>query len=201
MILVGRYLSPFTRRVAVSMRLLGFPYEHNPLSTQADRDAIRAVNPLCRVPALILDGGETLIDSAAILDHLDELAGPGRTLLPAGGADRRRALKLVALAMGAGEKAVSAYYERVRRPPEKQYQGWVDECEAQIDGGFAEIEAMAGDGWLVGERITEADITVVAMLGFVAKMLPEFMAGHSYPRLAALVERCEALPAFAETRP
>lgn len=201
MILVGRYLSPFTRRVAITLRLLDMPYQHNPLSTAADRDAIRAVNPLCRVPALVLDGGETLIDSAAILDHIDELAGPPRALLPPSGADRRRAQKLIALAVGAGEKTVSAFYENTRRPADKQYQPWLEECESQIDGGYAEIEAATGDGWLVGGRLTQADITAVSMLGFTAKVLPDFLERHSYPRLQALAARCEALPAFAETRP
>ena len=68
MILVGQYDSPFVRRVAISLRVLGFAYEHDTRSVFADFDAMRAINPLGRIPSLILPDGETLIDSAAILD-------------------------------------------------------------------------------------------------------------------------------------
>jgi glutathione S-transferase len=61
MILVGQYDSPFVRRVAVSLRALGLVYEHDTRSVFADFEAMRAVNPLGRIPSLVLDDGETLI--------------------------------------------------------------------------------------------------------------------------------------------
>src|SRR5207248_8039653 len=78
MILVGQYDSPYVRRVAVSLRLLGFSYEHDTRSVFGDFDSMLRTTPLGRIPSLILPGGETLIDSAAILDWLDETVGPGR---------------------------------------------------------------------------------------------------------------------------
>src|SRR5215470_5558670 len=104
MILVGQYDSPYVRRVAVSLRRLGFAYQHDTRSVFADFDAMRQVNPLGRIPSLILDGGETLIDSAAILDFLDETVGRERALLPAASAERRRGLRLIALSTGAIDK-------------------------------------------------------------------------------------------------
>ena len=68
MILVGQYDSPFVRRVAISLRTLGFAYEHDTRSVFADFDAMRRINPLVRIPSLIFDDGETLIDSPSILD-------------------------------------------------------------------------------------------------------------------------------------
>ena len=82
MILVGQYDSPFVRRVAVSLRVLGLAYEHDTRSVFADFDAMRQVNPLGRIPSLVLDDGETLINSTAILDWLDQSVGPGRSLVP-----------------------------------------------------------------------------------------------------------------------
>ena len=67
MVLIGRYRSPFTRRVAISMRLLGIAYEHRPHTAWRNLQEVRAVNPVGRVPALILDSGEGLFDSSAIL--------------------------------------------------------------------------------------------------------------------------------------
>ena len=91
--LIGHYDSPFVRRVGISLHVLGMPFERELLSVFGDAEEMRAFNPLVRVPALVLDDGECLIDSAAILDHLDEIAGPGRALLPAGGKARRDALQ------------------------------------------------------------------------------------------------------------
>src|SRR5215472_4738324 len=98
MILVGQYDSPFVRRVAISLGVLGLACERDTRSVFSDFDAMRRINPLGRIPSLVLDGGEVLIDSAAILDWLDETAGPARALLPRAGPERRRALRLIALA-------------------------------------------------------------------------------------------------------
>ena len=82
MILVGQYDSPFVRRVAVSLRVLGFAYEHDTRSVFADFESMRRTNPLGRIPSLILDDGTTLIDSAAILDWLARRLPPARTVRP-----------------------------------------------------------------------------------------------------------------------
>ncbi len=78
LVLYGRYASPFVRRVAVTLQLYGFQYRHVPLMPFGpDKAELAKFNPIARVPALRLGDGEMLIDSAAILDHLDSLAGPG----------------------------------------------------------------------------------------------------------------------------
>jgi glutathione S-transferase len=75
MLLIGMFDSPFVRRVAITLKLLGIPFEHGNWSVGKDFERIRHYNPLGRVPTLVLDNGEVLIESAAILDYLDELAG------------------------------------------------------------------------------------------------------------------------------
>src|SRR5215475_3705274 len=91
MILVGQYDSPYVRRVAVSLRALGFDYEHDTRSVFGDFESMRQTNPLVRIPSLVFDDGEVLIDSGAILDWLDETVGPARALIPRAGPERRRA--------------------------------------------------------------------------------------------------------------
>ncbi len=103
MILIGRYRSPFTRRVAITLRLYGLSYEHRPITAWANLADIQAFNPVGRVPALVLDDAEVLYESAAILDYLDELVGPDRALTPASGPARREVLRLVDLALGVTE--------------------------------------------------------------------------------------------------
>ena len=106
MILIGMFDCPFVRRVAVSLRLLGVPFQHRNWSVVRDFELIRQFNPLGRVPALVQPDGEPLIDSTAILDFLDGRAGPERALLPPVGDERRRALHIVSLALGAANKSM-----------------------------------------------------------------------------------------------
>src|SRR5262245_4872288 len=100
MILIGQYDSPFVRRVGIALRLYDLAFEHRPWSVFGDAERIAPLNPLRRVPTLVLDDGEVLIESGAILDHLDELAGPSRALIAERGEARRHALKVCALATG-----------------------------------------------------------------------------------------------------
>jgi glutathione S-transferase len=81
MILIGQYDSPFVRRVAIAMRLYGLGFEHRSWSTFGEGDEIAAFNPLRRVPTLVLDDGEALIESTAILDYLDEIAGADKAMI------------------------------------------------------------------------------------------------------------------------
>jgi glutathione S-transferase len=105
--LVGRYDSPFVRRVAVLQHALGIPFEQIPLSPFAQAADLRRIAPIGRMPSIVLDDGEVLIDSAAILDYLDEISGPGRTPLPNTGLERRHSLRIVAAAIAACDKAIA----------------------------------------------------------------------------------------------
>src|ERR1700694_2767235 len=94
--------SPFVRRVAVSMNLLGLKFDHRTWSVGKDCELTRQFNPRGRVPTLVQPDGEALFESAAILDLLDEYAGPDRALLPRSGKDRREALRGLGVRRGGG---------------------------------------------------------------------------------------------------
>ena len=204
MILIGMFDSPFVRRVAVSMRLLDIPFEHRDWSVGRDFERIRAHNPLGRVPTLVLDDGEALFESAAILEYLDELVGPWRALLPAQGPDRRRALNLMALAIGAAEKGVQQVYEIAFRPPERRHAPWTDRCAAQMQAALTELdrrcEHLRDDAWLLGARISQADVTAACAVSFLDSALHVLERADAYPHLRRLAARCEALPAFRSIR-
>lgn len=198
MILIGMFDSPFVRRVAVSMKLLGMDFEHRNWSVGRDQTQIRKYNPLGRTPTLMLADGETLIDSSAILDYLDERAGAERALLPRSGAARRRGLRLMSIATGAAEKAISQIYENVFRPAEKRHEPWVQRCREQTEGALAELDracaALPKNDWLLGEQMSQADITVACAFTFIREAVSADAA--RFPALMALAARCEALPAF-----
>jgi len=183
------------------MRLLGIAYEHLPYTAWSQLAAVREVNPVGRVPALILDSGESLFDSAAILDYLDQLVGPGRSLVPAGGLQRQRVLQVTACALGALEKVVAVLYERTMHPPEKVHEPWVEHNEGQARSGLRWLDAILPSPWLVGDTLTQADITTVVMYDFTRIVNPGLIPDGRYPGLDALAAGCAAIPAFVETRP
>jgi glutathione S-transferase len=203
LILIGMFDSPFVRRVAVSMNFLGMAFEHRNWSVGKDFELIRQFNPLGRVPTLVQPDGESLIESSAILDFLDECAGPERALVPRSGNDRREALRIMGVATGAAEKGVAQVYETVFRPPEKRYRPWMERCHTQMHAGLAELDrvsqARAGE-WLVGNRMTQADITATCVYTFLVDALAISRAGMAYPGLAAIAQRCEALPEFRSVK-
>ena len=197
MILIGQYDSPFVRRVAIALRLYEMGYEHRPWSTFSDAAQIAAFNPLSRVPTLVLDDGDVLIESGAILDWLDEQAGPARALIPRQGLARRRALKICALATGLGDKAVSLVYERVLH--EQTSAVWQARCETQIAGVLQALEAdrlkQTTEFWF-GDVIGHADIAVACVLRFLREAHPGVFDPRRWPALDAHAGRCEGLPAF-----
>ena len=200
MILIGQYDSPFVRRVAIAMRLYGIAFEHRPWSTFGDAEKIAPFNPLRRVPTLVLDDGEALIESAIILDYLDELAGAESAMIESGGPARRHALRICALATGLAEKAVSLVYERVLRK-DHQSKIWVERCEAQIGGVLDVLEkeraAVASPFW-AGVGIGHADVAVACVLRFTSEAHPRLFNPARCPALADHAARCEAMPAFKE---
>lgn len=197
MFLIGQYDSPFVRRVGIALRLYDIPFEQKPWSTFSDADKIAPFNPLRRVPTLVLDSGEVLIESAAILDYLDEEVGEERALIAAHGPERRRALKVAALGTGLADKAVILFYEGVLHQEKSDV--WVARCKAQIADVLQVLEqdrASRMTSWWFGETIGHADIAVACALRFLREVHPHLFGDH--PALLAHAERCEALPVFAE---
>lgn len=197
MILIGQYDSPFVRRVGIALTLYELPFDHRPWSTFGDAEKIRPYNPLTRVPTLVLDSGEVLIESHNILDYLDSLVAPDRAMFPAAEPARQPALKIAALATGLAEKAVSLFYEtRFHREVSKV---WVKRCRSQISAVLTALEASradrVGDYWF-DNRISHADIAVAVVLRFIAEAHPGLVSMADSPALRAHADRLEALPAF-----
>lgn len=203
--LIGRNLSPYSRRVAVAMTLLDIPHSREYLSVTADPDRGLELNPVGRVPVLELETGERLIESAAILDYLMELVGPAKSLIPAHGKARRDCIQLMAIGSGVLDKAVNAIYEVRRRPAEKVHEPWRQHLLRQASGGLAALDLAISTAksdpegqraWLLGETLTLADVTAAVTVTFLRVMVPELVTDGLYPALYKLTGRAEALPAF-----
>ena len=199
MILIGQFDSPFVRRVAIAMKIYDLPFEHRPWSVWGDSDRLAQYNPLRRVPTLVMDDGECLIESSAIIDMLDEVVGPQRAMLPGRGAARRTALRIIALSTGLADKAVSLFYEPLLRtePSEK----WMARCRQQMTETLAALEsarALGHGAYWHGETIGHADIAMACSLRFTNEAHPGLIDTRTVPRLLELATRCEEMPAFRE---
>ncbi len=113
--LIGMLDSPYVRRVAVTAQFLEIAYDHNPLSIFKDYDEFRQVNPLVKIPTIVCDNGEMLVDSTLIIEYLETLSASGKSLVPEDEADSFRALQIIGVALVAMEKVVALIYERTTR--------------------------------------------------------------------------------------
>ncbi|MDB5480516.1 MAG: Glutathione S-transferase-like protein [Caulobacteraceae bacterium] len=199
--LVGPWLSGFTRRTAITMKLLGIPFEHLNLNAYTDKEEVRRYSPMGKVPALILDSGEVLIDSAGIIDVLHEAVEPERALIPPSGAARLRALQLIGIGLAIYPK-LSALFDESLRPESYRLQSAIEGFAEQAVIGFKMLEEQAGDGWYVSDTLSQADIMAVVCYQAAAQfVLPDVVTAKNFPRLAALAERAMKIDAFASTVP
>lgn len=196
--LIGLYDSPYVRRVAVTMRLYGFGFEHVALSVFRHQDEMRKINPMLKVPMLVLDDGESLLDSSFILDYLDGEVAPEKRLTPVSGPERRRVQQRCATALLTVEKAVQVVYETSLRPKEFSYAPWVERCTAQMHTGLESLEALPADVFS-GRSLTQGDVTAAVVLRFIRYALPAEVSAGRYPKLDELSAYCESLPAFIDT--
>lgn len=196
MILIGQYDSPFVRRVGITLALYGFAYEHRPLATFGDADRIRPINPLTKVPTLVLDDGTVLVDSHVILAHLDPLAADGLRLMPASDGERAKALRVVGFATGMADVAVSLFYEL--RLHDAASDALVARRTAQMGDTLAALEpdCPGPGGWWADGRMTHADVALGATLRFLRDVHGARVDMARFPRLTAFSDRLEALPVF-----
>jgi glutathione S-transferase len=190
--LIGMLDSPYVRRVAICMKLAKLDFEHEATSVFRHYDAFRQINPVVKAPTLVLDDGQSLMDSTLILGYLGLLEGAG---------ERLRSFRLTALALAACEKSVQIIYERNLRPVEKQHQPWVDRVHQQLSAAYGELEAALAAQPFSDDpaSLSQAAVTVAVSWHFTQRMLPEVVVARDHPGLAAFSAHAERLPVFLAT--
>jgi glutathione S-transferase len=199
MILIGQYDSGFVRRVGIALKLYNIPFEHWPWSVFGDADRLKAYNPLVRVPTLVLDDGSVLLDSFAVIDYLDRLAGPARAMMPQPEILRIQAVKVISLATGVLDKGVSRFYEQ--KLHEKISENLLARLTSQIAGGLEALEldrAARKMTYWFGNEMTHADIAVTCMLRHMKEAQPDLFVDAHYPALTQHASAMESLPVFIE---
>lgn len=198
--LIGMLDSPYVRRVAISAKCLGVALEHESVSVFRHFDQFQRINPVVKAPTLVLDDGNVLMDSTLIIDYLEALAAPGKSLMPVDSGQRVRSLRLIGLALAACEKSVQIYYERNLRPTEIQHAPWVERVEGQLAAAYDLLEQELGKQPLVTDgTLDQAGITVAVAWSFTHLVVPDQVQGKSFPSISAFTAYAEGLEAFVST--
>ena len=194
--LIGMLDSPYVRRVAISLQLLGLRFEHRSLSVFRAFDEFHAINPVVKAPTLVCDDGTVLMDSSVILEYAQALAG--RSLMPTDLAELQADLRLIGLGLAACDKSVQLIYERALRPPEKQHEPWVNRVTGQLQAAITGIEAEIVRRPLACGRakMRQAAVTTAITWHFLQRMLPQLVPAAQFPALAQFCSEAEALAVF-----
>jgi glutathione S-transferase len=195
--LIGMLDSPYVRRVAVSLKILGLAFDLDQVSVFRDFDKFSSINPVVKAPTLITDGGVVLMESSLILEHIAEI-GP-RRLMPPDRVHHEKALRLIGLALAACEKSVSIIYECKLRPAEKQHQPWLDRVRGQLLNAYRALEQEASPDWFTGEALMQPQITTAVTWRVTQSVAADLVPAADFPRLSVLSARAEQLPAFRES--
>jgi len=198
--LLSHPFSPYARKALIASAMKGLEdrievtvVDTNPL----DNPQIHRVNPLAKIPALVIDGDTAIFDSHVICEYFDTLA-PAPVLFPKGGVERIRTLTLAALADGILDAAVLMIYEKRFRPEEKWHAPWQERQQRKVDQavGFLERKPPVWKG-----APDYGHLTLACALGYLDfRHEGRWRTGH--PGLVAwLDEFAKAVPAFEATRP
>jgi glutathione S-transferase len=189
--------SPFARKVRIAAAVLGLDerIEVVEADTGAPGDSLRRQNPLGKVPALLLESGEAIYDSAVIVEYLDWLAGGGQ-IIPANPDRRFRSLTQASLADGICDAGVLLRYEVLWREADARSQKWADHQRDKIARALAAFDAAPPDD-AIGDIAT---IALACALGYLdLRFGGEWRADH--PKLVGWLEAfAEATPSFEATR-
>jgi len=188
--------SPFVRKVRIAAALLGLDdrIEISAADTNDPDDSLRSQNPLGKIPALILEDGDVIFDSAVIVEYLDWLAGGGK-VIPAEPKARFRSLTQEALADGIADAAVLMRYETLWREPERRSQKWLAYQSDKIARALRVFEEAPPE-----ELSDVGTIALASALGYLdLRFEGAWRADH--PRLVAWLEVfSDAAPSFEATR-
>ncbi|SDG05677.1 MULTISPECIES: glutathione S-transferase [unclassified Duganella] len=196
--LIGMLDSPYVRRVAVSLQLLGLKFEHQSLSVFSTYDQFRQINPVVKAPTLVDEEGAALMDSTLILQYAESIARPSSRRTPTMPTELWRSQRLLGLALAACDKSVQLVYERKLRPAEKLHQPWADRVIQQLRAALDVLEAEQASLPLdvTSDTITPPGVMQAITWHFIQQMLPDVVSPADYPALAEYSRRAEALPEF-----
>ena len=199
--LIGSLASPYVRKVRVVLAEKKLDYQFELENVWAPDTTIQKLNPLGKVPCLIMEDGYAMQDSRVIVEYLDAVS-PVCKLLPPNGRERADIKCWEALADGVLDAAVLMRLERNLRPKEQQSEEWIARQLKKVELGLASMaERLGDDAWCAGNHYSLADVAVGCCVGWLGFRFPEIDWRGQHPNLARLYDKLSERASFKDTVP
>jgi len=198
--LIASLTSPYVRKIRIVLAEKKIDCDLVLDSPWVEGNRVAAVNPLGKIPVLVLDDESTLYDSRVIAEYLDTVA-PNNRLIPASGRERISVKRWEALADGVLDAAVAAFLE-AKRPDGERSSSWIERQRGKVNQALKVMSDDLGEQpWCHGGSLSLADIAVGCALGYVSFRLGDIRWSEQYPNLSQLYEKLMQRPSFVETVP
>jgi len=198
--LIGSLTSPYVRKARIVLAEKKIEYDFELDSPWNDDSAIPGINPLGKIPVLILDDETVLFDSRVIVEYLDNVT-PNNKLMPAPNRERTLVKRWEALADGVCDAASTAFLEG-KRPAKLQDKSWIERQRSKVIRSLEFMsEELGENAHCMGTHFSLADIAVGSALGYLCFRFADIEWQATHPNLARLYEKLMQRPSFAETIP
>jgi glutathione S-transferase len=199
--LIGSNTSPYVRKVRIVMAEKRIDYQYELEDVWSPDSRIAQLNPLAKVPVLIMEDGGAVFDSRVIVEYLDTLT-PVHRLMPPSGRPRAEARTWEALADGVLDAAITVRLESTQRAEGQRSPQWIARQMAKIENGLRAMSLGLADRPFCCEgKYSLADIAVGCALGYLDFRFPQLDWRGPYPNLAKLAQQLAARPSFQQTVP
>jgi glutathione S-transferase len=198
--LIGSLTSPYARKARVVLAEKKMEYDFEIDSPWNADSGVPNLNPLGKIPVLVLDDETVLFDSRVIVEYLDNVT-PNNKLMPAPNRERILVKRWEALADGVCDAATTAFLE-AKRPAKLRDKDWIERQRGKIAAGLAFMAEELGDNThCMGTHYSLADAAVGCALGYLVFRFPDIEWQETHPNLAKLYDKLMQRPSFAETVP
>ena len=198
--LIGSLTSPFVRKARIVLAEKKIEYDFEIENPHVADTKVPTVNPLGKIPVLVLDDETPLFDSRVIVEYIDNVT-PNNKLLPGANRERAEVKRWEAVADGLLDAAVCIVIEN-RRPKKEQSQAWIDRQQEKVIRSLEFMSEQLGENaHCMGTHFSLADIAVGTALGYLVFRFPEIDWQDSHPNLAKLYEKLMQRPSFADSVP
>jgi glutathione S-transferase len=200
--LIGMLDSPYVRRVAISLDVLGVAFDHEAVSVFSTFEKFKSINPVVKAPSLVCDDGTVLMDSSLILQFVEAAKTNSKSLWSKDSVQLQHEFRAVSLAMAACEKAVQCVYELHLRPMAAQYEPWLERVKGQLIAALSLLETEVANRQKDFERaVNQECITIAVVWQFIQSMLPDVVEKNDYIKVMTLSARMELTGSFIKYPP
>ena len=199
--IIGSLTSPYVRKVRIVFLEKKLEAALEIENVWDTKTKIGSLNPLGKVPCLILDDGEAIYDSRVIVEYADTLSPVGK-LIPTESRERATVKTWEALADGIMDAGILARLEATWRPAEQQSQAWIERQIGKVEAALSQMSQELGENaWCHGNQMTLADIAVGCALAYLLFRFPKLEWQTKFANLDSLYQKLIQRPSFIETAP